>query len=100
MKNLSYNSKNGKKGGRPKLNEEIGAFIIPNVKTVILTKAQYNTLIEKYGITLVIKALMILDEWLNNSRIGNKYKGKNNYAHFRSDGWVINEAKLASKQQT
>ena len=64
---------NGKKGGRPKYD---------------------GSLIEKYGYELLRKALLILEEWLKSSPEGEKYRGKNNYAHFRSDGWVINSAKI------
>lgn len=94
MKNLSKNSaKNGKKGGRPSLNDGITAVTISGINTVILTENQYYTLIKRFGKPIFEKALHILEEWLNTSYLGNKYKGKNNYAHFRSDGWVINEAK-------
>ena len=89
----SVSSKNGKKGGRPKGVKYITTFVIPNINLVILTETQYNTLIERYGVNLLKKALKILDEWLETSPAGNKYKGHNNYAHFRVDGWVINEAR-------
>ena len=100
MKNLSKNSaNNGKKGGRPKINKYVSAISIKGIDTVILTEHQYDTLINKYGALILENALRILDDWLNSSRIGVKYKGKNNYAHFRSDGWLINEAKTFSTQQ-
>ena len=86
-----YSKRNGKKGGRPAM-DKFSTFIIPELNTVILTENQYNKLLEKYGKTLLLKALEILDNWLL-SQSGNKYKGKNNYAHLRSDGWVINEAR-------
>ena len=45
---------------------------------------------------LIKKALSILDSWLKTGGIASKkYVGKNNYAHFRSDGWVINTAFMA-----
>ena len=98
MKNLYKNSaNNGKKGGRPKTTT-ITAISIPGITTVILTESQYYTLIKRYGILLLETALKILDEWLNSSPYAIKYKGKNNYAHFRSDGWVINEAKNSIPQ--
>lgn len=84
---------NGKKGGRPNKSSYITAFTIPGINTVILTENQYNTLIERYGAKLINTALNILEHWLISSPVGHKYKGKNNYAHFRSDGWVINTAK-------
>ena len=98
MNKISKN--NGKKGGRPNSNEYISAFDIPEIKFVILTEYQYKTLLERYGSALIKKALAIFDEWLATSPIGNKYKGKNNYASFRADGWVINLAKYSVTQHT
>lgn len=92
MKNDSCR-RNGKKGGRPSGNTYVSAFIIPNSNLVILTEHQYNKLIERYGVPIIQTALKILDEWLGCSHAGEKYRGKNNYAHFRSDGWLLNEAK-------
>ena len=84
---------NGQKGGRPKQDSTI-CIELPEIDLVILTPTQYGSLLEKYGYELLIKSLKILDGWLKSgSPIANKYIGKNNYAHFRSDGWVINEAK-------
>ena len=84
---------NGQKGGRPKQDSKI-RIELPDIDLVILTPSQYGSLLEKYGNELLRKALIILDEWLKSgSRHANKYVGKNNYAHFRSDGWVVNEAK-------
>ena len=85
--------RNGKKGGRPVSNNCI-RIEIPDIEFVILTSNQYFTLIKKYGEALLNKALQILEEWLKTSPKGTKYRGKNNYAHFRSDGWVINTAKM------
>ena len=83
---------NGKKGGRPKQDSKI-YIQIPDIKLVHLTKPQYNTLVEKYGHELISRAIKILDNWLmSGSPYASKYIGKNNYAHFRIDGWVINEA--------
>ena len=88
-----YSIKNGKKGGRPSSENYVKVISVPEAGAVILTEGQYNTLINKYGSALIQKALEILDKWLNSSPIAIKYKGKNNYALFRSDGWVINYAK-------
>lgn len=84
---------NGKKGGRPVYNSQM-KMALPNIELVILTPSQYGSLLEKYGYELLNKALSILEDWLKNSPQGDKYRGKNNYGHFRSDGWVINLAKL------
>lgn len=94
MNNKSnYRQKNGKMGGRPR-QDSIKHTFIPNINFVILTEPQYTLLIKKYGIDLLKNALQIFDNWLQSgSPHSLKYKGKNNYAHFRADGWVINEAK-------
>ena len=81
--------KNGKLGGRPEQDSNI-YIELPDTSLVILTPTQYGSLIEKYGYKLLQKALTIFDDWLKAG--GKKYAGKNNYAHFRSDGWLINEA--------
>ena len=84
---------NGKKGGRPKQDSKI-RIELPEIELVILTPTQYNSLLEKYGYDLLRKAILILDEWLKSgSKYAKQYIGKNNYAHFRTDGWVVNEAK-------
>lgn len=84
---------NGKKGGRPKQDSEI-RIELPDINLVILTPTQYGSLLEKYGYDLLRKSLLILDKWLScGTKSAQKYVGKNNYAHFRSDGWVINEAR-------
>lgn len=85
----SVNRQNGLKGGRPKQDSGI-RIEIPDINLVILTPNQYGSLLEKYGYELIRKALLILDGWLRGG--GRKYAGRNNYAHFRSDGWLINEA--------
>ena len=94
MNNKNLMSKNnGKKGGRPKQDSKI-RIELPDIDLVILTPNQYSSLLEKYGYELLRKALFILDEWLSRgSKDSRRYVGKNNYAHFRSDGWVVNEAK-------
>ena len=85
---------NGKKGGRPK--GDVNNFLrFPDIKLVIITETQYQKLIKKYGQLVIKKAISILDDWLKSSPVGHKYAGKNNYAHFRSDGWLINAAKNA-----
>ena len=84
---------NGKKGGRP-LQDSTICIELPEINLVILTQTQYDSLIEKYGYKLIRKALLILDNWLKTGgHASAKYVGKNNYAHFRSDGWLLNEAK-------
>ena len=88
---------NGRKGGRPKGNNK-NPFELPEFSFVILTENEYKTLLEKYGYKLINKALCILENWLESSPEGWKYRGKNNYAHFRSDGWLINLAKLETSK--
>ena len=84
---------NGKKGGRPKQDSNI-YIELPEIDLVILTPNQYGSLLEKYGYDLLRKSLLILDKWLKSkNKTAEKYVGKNNYAHFRSDGWVINTAR-------
>ena len=97
MKKSSF-KKNGEKGGRPKGNSYSAGFVIPGFSTVILTENQYYILNERFGADLINRALNIFEEWLATSPLGYKYKGKNNYAHFRADGWVINEAKSSIRQ--
>lgn len=83
---------NGKKGGRRKQDEQI-YIKIPNITLVNLTSQQYEVLIKRYGNEIITKAISILDDWLRSgSSSAEKYIGKNNYSHFRKDGWVINEA--------
>ena len=82
-----------KKCGRPKQDSSI-RIELQGIDLVILTPSQYDSLLEKYGYDLLKKALFILDNWLKSgSKPAEKYIGKNNYAHFRSDGWVVNEAR-------
>ena len=83
---------NGRKGGRPKSDLKV-RIEIPDINLVILTPKQYNSLIERYGYELLNKARKILENWLSKSPEGEKFRGKNNYAHFRTDGWVINMAR-------
>lgn len=87
-------SANGKKGGRPRQDSKI-RIELPNVELVILTPEQYGLLLSKYGEELLTKAIFILENWFKGGgKYSKKYVGRNNYAHFRSDGWVINEARL------
>jgi len=93
MDRITSSILNGKKGGRPKQDSNIH-IKLPDIELVILTPTQYNSLLEKYGYELIKKATLILDDWLKTrNKFALKYIGKNNYAHFRSDGWVINTAK-------
>ena len=89
---MGFHKDNGQKGGRPKQAQQI-YIKLPEVKLVNLTCNQYETLLKKYGKNIITKAISLLDGWLRSgSPSAGKYIGKNNYAHFRSDGWVINEA--------
>lgn len=87
-----FHKHNGRKGGRPMQDKQI-YIKIPEIKLVNLTYHQYETLLNRYGKKIITKAISLLDDWLRSgSPSAVKYIGKNNYAHFRSDGWVINEA--------
>ena len=97
MKKSSY-KKNGEKGGRPKSSTYSSGFVITGFDNVILTENQYYLLIERFGKDIINTALKILETWLSTSPLGYKYKGRNNYALFRSDGWLINEARLSIQQ--
>ncbi len=84
---------NGRKGGRPKSNS-VERIELPDINLVILTPNQYGSLVEKYGYEFIKKALSILESWLaHGGKSSVKYIGKNHYAHFRSDGWVVNTTK-------
>ena len=84
---------NGQKGGRPKQDSNIH-ITLPDVNLVELTSEQYFNLLDKYGNELLQTAIKIFDEWLTRGGASaNKYIGKNHYAHFRIDGWLINEAR-------
>ena len=83
---------NGKLGGRPRQDSKI-QIELPGIKLVVLTPTQYGSLLEKYGYKLVRQALFILDRWLKTG--GSKNAGKNSYAYFRADGWLLNEAARA-----
>ena len=84
---------NGKKGGRPKVVSDI-RIELPSIELVNLTQEQYLILLEKYGYELLSKSIEILENWLKfGGKSAEKYIGKNNYAHFRKDGWVVNLAK-------
>ena len=97
MKDRRISSRNnGQKGGRPRQDSSI-RIELPDINLVILTPTQYGSLLEKYGYAILRKALLILDKWLNTPS-GEKYVGRNNYAHFRSDGWVLNTAKEVKPQ--
>lgn len=83
---------NGEKGGRPKQDSQV-YIEIPKIKLVNLTSNQYDVLSKRYGKKIFMHALSILDDWLKSgSPMTSKYIGKNHYAYFRSDGWVVNEA--------
>jgi len=85
--------KNGKFGGRPRVSS-LEKIELSNAENVILTQIQYDKLLDKYGTELFEKALLVLDKWLTEgSDKAKKYIGKNHYAHFRSDGWLINNAR-------
>lgn len=68
--------------------------IIEGVSFVNLTEEQYDKLIDKYGEIFAKKAINVLDGWLSKgSKTAKQYIGKNHYAHFRSDSWVIQKTR-------
>lgn len=67
---------------------------IDGIEYVNLTEEHYEKLIDKYGDELTLKAISLLDTWLSKKgKSAKQYIGKNHYAHFRSDSWVIQNAK-------
>ena len=94
--NIDSNNKryrNGCKGGRPK-DEDSPRKIFEEFEVVILTEAQWEKIVAKRGEKLALKMVEILDNWLSlNGTNAKQYIGKNNYGHFKSDSWVLNEAK-------
>lgn len=77
------------KGGRRKVSVNECIKLKEN-ELVNLTKNQYSKLIHKYGYLFIKNAINIFNEWLKqNTNISKRYLDKNNYAHFRIDGWVI-----------
>ena len=91
--NEKTSRKNGKKGGRPVYCPTI-KFEIPGFQYVILTPKQYDSLLQRYGYELLLNALGVFEAWiLSGSQSARKTIGKNNYAYFRKDGWIINTAR-------
>lgn len=67
---------------------------INGIEYVNLTEEQYNKLTDKYGEKLALKAINVLDYWLSKgSKSAKQYIGKNHYAHFRNDSWVMQKAR-------
>lgn len=93
----SFHKTNGQKGGRPKQDSK-NIIELPDIKWVILTPQQHESLLKKYGYELLQTALFILDNWLKTRKPSQQ--NKNHYAQFRSDGWLINEAKRTKHKGT
>lgn len=92
--------KNGCKGGRPK-DEDSPRKIFEDYETVILTESQWEKIVAKRGEELALAMVKILDNWLSlNGTTAKQYVGKNNYGHFKGDGWVLNEAKKLVEQES
>lgn len=69
---------------------------LEDVKCVHLVEEDYTKLCDKYGRNVIDTGIKILDGWLSlGGAKAKSYLGKNynHIGHFRSDGWVINEAK-------
>ena len=100
---LSLNTKKKEKhrGGRKKV-PITESIYIKEGKLVNLTQKQYETLIRKYGYIFIKNAISIFNSWLEqNTKISKRYSNKNNYANFRSDGWVIHQTeKLLSSDKS
>ena len=92
--------KNGCKGGRPK-DDDSPRKDFEEYETVILTETQWTKILAKYGENLALKMVKVLDDWLSiGGHNAKQYIGKNNYAHFRKDYWVYQEAKkLLEKEE-
>lgn len=92
--------KNGCKGGRPK-DDDSPRKDFGEYETVILTETQWTKILAKYGENLALKMVKVLDDWLSiGGHNAKQYIGKNNYAHFRKDYWVYQEAKkLLEKEE-
>ena len=92
--------RNGCKGGRPK-DDDSPRKDFGEYETVILTETQWTKILAKYGENLALKMVKVLDDWLSiGGHNAKQYIGKNNYAHFRKDYWVYQEAKkLLEKEE-
>lgn len=92
--------KNGCKGGRPKDDDSPRKDFGEDINTVILTESQWERIVAKRGEKLALKMVKVFDDWLSVGGANAKqYIGKNNYGHFKADGWVLNEAKKALEKE-
>lgn len=88
-----------KNSGRKKVKPQESTEI-KNAPNVNLTQKQYENLIKKYGQVFTRNAIGILNTWFaGKTRTVKKFLGKNNYAHFRSDGWLIAETDRILSQE-
>lgn len=63
---------------------------LDGIELVRLTENQYQKLVELYGEDVTIEAIKILEKWFaKKGKVQKGYIGRNNYGHFRKDGWVI-----------
>lgn len=80
---------NKKRKGR-KIYSTKDSIDLTNASNVNLTEKQYKKLQAIYGKEFIDRAILILNVWLSKkSKEAKKYIGKNNYAHFRKDSWLI-----------
>lgn len=91
--------KNGCKGGRPK-DEDSPKKDFDEDCLVTLTENQWERIVAKRGEKLAIKMVEVLDDWLSIGGTNAKqYIGRNNYGHFKSDGWVFQTAKKIIEEE-
>lgn len=84
-----------------KMRTSIDFMRFDNIDCVHLTEEDYNKLCDKHGSTLINTGIKILDNWLSKGgKSAQSYLGKeyNHKGHFRSDSWVLNEAKKLISQ--
>lgn len=82
------------KRSRKETNDDSPRKEIPDIDFVNITELQYSKLCDKYGKDIIDKGITILDTWLGKrGKTAKECIGKNHYYFFRSDSWVINEAR-------
>lgn len=73
-----------------KQTDRVNDIKLDGIEYVRLTEKQYKKLIDTWGDDVANEAIKVLDNWLAKNGSAQKgYIGRNNYGHFRSDGWVM-----------